>query len=108
VYTEGKPEGGTEEVTLNARPFLSFAPVNDISLRIYCDNLYFRSTDRLERMIAGFLLSYNFLPKSWVYLALNEVQERSSQMDGAGALLPPAMHTTDRAAVVKVKYLYYF
>jgi hypothetical protein len=108
VYTEEKPDGGIEEMTLNARPFLSFSPINHINLRLYVDNLYLRSSDRLEYVVAGFLLSYNFLPRSWVYLALNEVQERSSQTDGAGNLLPVNMHTTNRAAVAKVKYLYYF
>jgi hypothetical protein len=59
-------------------------------------------------VIVGFLFSYNFLPKSWIYLALNEVRERKEEYTAAGELLPLRMHITDRAGVFKIKYLYYF
>jgi hypothetical protein len=62
----------------------------------------------MEGMIFGFLFSYSFLPKSWVYLAVNEVRGRGDQFDPAGNLLPNTLHVTDRVSVLKVKYLYYF
>lgn len=108
MYIEGNPDNAIEDVTYNARPQVSLTPVNDLNIRIYVDNLYVRSTRRLERIIGGFLFSYNFLPKSWIYLALNEVRDRSEEHDAAGTLLPERMHVTDRAAVIKLKYLYYF
>jgi len=54
------------------------------------------------------LFSYNFLPKSWIYLAVNEIQDRSDELDSKGNVIPNRLHTTDRAAVLKIKYLYYF
>jgi hypothetical protein len=78
-------------------------PVNNLSLRLYVDNVYLRSSRRVEHVIAGFLFAYNFLPKSWVYLAVNEVQDRGPDY-AAGSPL----HVKNRAGVMKVRYLYYF
>jgi hypothetical protein len=76
-------------------------------MRLYVDNLYLRTTGHLERVIGGFLFSYNFRPKSWLYFALNEVQERSAEYDG-NSFLPNRLHTVNRVNVVKLKYLFYF
>ena len=107
MYIEGKPDGGVEDVTYNARPYVSFTPINNLNLRLYVDNVFVHSSDHLERVIAGLLFSYNFLPKSWIYLALNEVRERQDVMDAAQVRIARRMETTDRVGVFKVKYLYY-
>lgn len=108
MWIEGNPSGSIEDITYNARPYVSFTPFNDLNFRVYADNVFLRSSDKLERVILGFLFSYNFLPKSWIYLAVNEVHDRSEQYDAAGNLLASRMHIADRAAVLKVKYLYLF
>jgi hypothetical protein len=108
MFIEGNPEGNIEDITYNARPFFSLTPVNNLNFRVYVDNVFVRSTDRMERIIAGFLFSWNFLPKSWIYFAINEFQDRSEEYDINNNLLPNRMHTTDRAGVFKIKYLYYF
>lgn len=108
MFIEGNPEGKIEDITYNARPYFSITPVNNLNFRVYVDNVFVKSTDRMERIIAGFLFSWNFLPKSWIYLALNEVRDRSDLYDINNNLLPNKMHTTDRAGVFKIKYLYYF
>jgi hypothetical protein len=107
MYIEGKPDGGVEDITFNARPFISFTPVNNLNLRLYADNLYLQSSDQMEQVIVGFLFSYNFLPKSWIYLALNEVREKRDILDAAQVRIGRKMETADRAGVVKIKYLYY-
>jgi len=107
-FVEGNPDNEVNEVVFNSRPFLSLTPVNNLNIRIYFDNLGFRSTKQLEQTIFGFLFSYNFSPKSWVYLAINELRDRSDEYDALGALLPSKLHVTDRAGVLKIKYLYYF
>ena len=107
-WIEGNPDGGIEDITWNARPSLTVTPVNDLSFRLYVDNVFVRSTDRLEHVIAGFLVSWNFLPKSWVYFAINDIRDRSDRYDANGTLLPSRMHVVDQAAVLKIKYLYYF
>jgi hypothetical protein len=99
IYIEGDPDHNIEDITYNARPFFSYTPINDLKVRVYLDNVFQRSSDQLEQTIFGFLISYNFSPKSWCYLALNEVRSRDDQQ---------RMHITDRVGVVKVKYLYYF
>jgi hypothetical protein len=108
MFIEGNPDNKIEDITYNARPFFSLTPFNNLNLRVYVDNVFVRSTDRMERIIAGFLFSWNFLPKSWIYLAVNEFRDRSDEYDSNNNLLPNRMHTTDRAGVFKIKYLYYF
>ncbi len=108
VYIEGNPAGDVEEVTFNTRPYCSWTPVNNLNLRLYVDNLYVRSTGHLEHVIGGFLFSYNFRPKSWIYFALNEVQDRSDEFDRENHLQPNRLHMVNRVNVVKLKYLFYF
>ncbi len=108
MFVEGNPDGEVEDITWNARPTITYTPWNDVSLRVYVDNLYVRSSDCMEQVIAGFLFSWNFKPKSWIYFAINDVRDRSDQYDSFGSLLPPRMHIIGQAAVLKVKYLYYF
>lgn len=107
TYIEGNPNGDIEDVVYNARPFLSFTPINDLNIKMYIDNVFVKSTDRMERIIFGFFFAYNFLPKSWIYFALNEFHDRSPEFDPAGNILPNRIHVTSRAAVLKIKYLYY-
>ena len=95
---EWDPQGDLEDVVYNTRPFISATPINNLNIRIYLDNVFLNSTDRFEQLIGGFLFSYNFSPKSWIYFAINEIQARP---DGR-------MTVQDRAAVFKLKYLYYF
>jgi len=108
VFIEGNPDGDIEDVTYNARPFFSLTPINNLNVRMYLDNVFVRSSDKLEQTIFGFLFSYNFSPKSWIYLAINEFRDRSLQYDMLGNPKPIKMHIVDRAAVLKVSYLYYF
>ncbi|OGU54386.1 MAG: hydrolase [Ignavibacteria bacterium RBG_13_36_8] len=108
INIEGNPDGNIEDITYNARPYFSITPVNDLNIRMYADNLFIRSTKRMERVIFGFLFSYQFSPKSWIYFALNDIYDRSDRFDSLGNILPNELHLRDRAAVLKIKYLYYF
>lgn len=108
MYVEGDPHGDIEEITYNARPFFSLTPINDLNVTMYVDNVYVRSTRQIEQFLVGFFFAYNFLPKSWIYFAFNDFQDRSEEYDDFGKLLPSMLHTTSRAAVFKIKYLYYF
>jgi len=108
MFVEGNPDNKIQDITYNARPFISLTPVNDLNLRIYVDNVYVRSTKQLQRVMFGALFSYSFLPKSWIYFAVNELRDRSDQFDPVGNLLPNSLHVTERVSVLKVKYLYYF
>jgi hypothetical protein len=54
-----------------------------------------------------FLFCWNFLPKSWIYFAVNYYQDISEEYDSNNNLLPDRMHATDTAGVLKIKYFYY-
>ena len=108
MWIEGNPAGNVEDIVYDARPFFSLTPVNNINLRVYVDNLFDKSSQHMEQIISGLLFSYNFSPKSWIYFAYNELDNRSDQYDAAGNLLPQKMHVAARAGVFKIKYLYYF
>jgi len=107
-FVEFNPQNTIEEITYNWRPFVSVTPVNNLNVRVYVDQVYTRSNSRVERFIGGLLFSYNFRPKSWIYFAVNELQDRSDEFDGAGMLLRNRLHTIDRVSVLKLKYLFYF
>ncbi|MDD4856820.1 MAG: DUF5916 domain-containing protein [Candidatus Krumholzibacteria bacterium] len=107
-FVEWDPDNRLEDVTFNSRPYFSLTPVNNLNVRAYLDNVYVRSTGDVQQLIGGLLFSYNFRPKSWIYFAVNEVRDRSDEYDGIGTLLPSSLHLTDRAAVLKLKYLFYF
>lgn len=108
MYVEGNPSNEIEDITYTARPYFSFTPVNDLNLRLYVDNVFLRSSDKLERVIVGLLFSYSFSPKSWIYFAFNEVRSRTAEYDEFNNPLPAKLHTTGRAGALKIKYLYYF
>jgi hypothetical protein len=99
MFIEGNPDGNIQDITYNARPFFSLTPFNDLNIRVYSDYVFVRSTDRMENVIFGFLFSYNFLPKSWIYFAINDTRNRDEMAQ---------MRVAERAGVFKVKYLYYF
>jgi len=108
MYIEGDPDYNVEEIIYNARPYFSLTPVNNLNIKMYLDNVYVSSSDKLERLIVGFFFAYNFSPKSWIYLAYNEFRDRAEEYDNNNNPLPLRLHVTDRAAVLKIKYLYYF
>jgi len=99
VYIEGNPDNNIEEVTYNTRPYISWTPINDLNVRLYVDNVYLKSSGKVEQTIAGFLVAYNYSPKSWIYFAVNEIRERDDFN---------VMRIASQAAVFKASYLYYF
>jgi hypothetical protein len=100
IWVEGNPNNEVEDITYNARPWLSFTPINNVNLYVYVDNVFLRSSNQMERIFLGALFSYQFSPKSWIYLALNEIHDRNNTMR--------TLDMTDRVSVFKIKYLYYF
>ena len=56
-------------------------------------------------ILSGFVVQYCDLAVGILYLAVNEVRDRSDGYDGSGTLLPNQLHLADGAAVCKLKYL---
>jgi hypothetical protein len=100
MWNEGNPAGDVEDITYNARPWISITPINDLNFYFYVDNVFVKSTDKMERIFFSGLFSYQFSPKSWIYLAINEVHDRFNDTR--------SMELSDRVSVFKIKYLYYF
>ena len=105
LYMERDPNGRMEDMTINPRPFISYTPRNNLNMRFYLDTAYLTSSSRVENIVAGFYFAYNFSPKSWVYFAINEVQDRNNRF---GNTAGDKLGVAARAAALKIKYLYYF
>ncbi len=108
IFIEGNPKNEVEDIAYNSRPYFSLTPINNLNIKMYVDNVFDQSSDKLEQVIAGLLFSYNFSPKSWIYFAINEIRDRSDEFDKNNNLLSRKLHVTNRAGVFKIKYLYYF
>ena len=105
TFVEYNPGGAVEDYVVNGRPTLSITPVNDMNFRFYIDNLFVHSSDKMERAVVGALFTYNYSPKSFIYFAFNELQDRAPDANG---MIPSGLRIRDRAVVVKISYLYYF
>ncbi|MFA3782461.1 DUF5916 domain-containing protein [Melioribacteraceae bacterium 4301-Me] len=108
MYIEGNPSGKIEDITYNLRPYFSLTPINDFNLRMYFDNVFVKSKDQNTQVILGILFSYQFLPKSWIYFAWNEIHTRQDIFDFSGNVVGSKFNLLDRASVIKIKYLYFF
>ena len=103
TFWELDPAGKVVAVTSPLGPRLDFSFDPRVNFNVY-DNIVFATPGtRLDSTRAvsnriGFLFSWNFLPKSWLYVALNDFR-----MDvGEGLSL------VSRVGAVKLRYLFYF
>lgn len=90
---EWKPSGELEPASWVLRPIVEYAITKDLHFRTYVEP----NTDN-DIYQFNALLSYNFRPKSWLYIALNETRDNSEDK----------MELVDRIAVAKVRYLFFF
>lgn len=88
--TEFKPGGSVEKVNWISHPTLGWALSKDLYLRVWSEP----NTDtQIHRL--NLLFSWNFMPKSWVYLAFNESRDNTEKN----------WRLEDRIIVAKVRYL---
>lgn len=95
---EMNPRGRIEEITSILSPRLGWSITRDLHLAIYQEFVGTRSTRKVERIRLGGLLSFQLAPKSWFYLALNDLEERDEDF-----FVP-----TERISLVKIRYLILF
>ncbi len=104
LWVEWNPDNDVEAIWPMFRPSIDIAFNADMGIRIF-DEIVTRTpgTDfgELEYLWnrIGVLFSWNFMPKSWIYVALNDHR----QQDEFGDLQP-----SYQIGAVKVKYLVYF
>ncbi|MFA5033003.1 MAG: DUF5916 domain-containing protein [bacterium] len=90
---EWNPSGDMEQISWILLPTMQCALTKDMQLRVYAEP----NTDTHIHQFNA-LISYNFRPKSWLYLAFNQtVNNVEDDMD-----------MTDRIAVTKVRYLFFW
>lgn len=102
-WWECDPAGGIVEVTSVVRPRIDYRVNARTTLNLY-NELVFSTpgtdfgSSQLASSRLGLLFSWNFRPKSWLYLALNETSaDRGEGLELAG-----------RVAAVKLRYLFQF
>ncbi|MDD5528669.1 MAG: DUF5916 domain-containing protein [bacterium] len=90
---EWTPNNDSVAIASILLPTVQYALTKDMQLRIYAEP----NTDtHIHKFNA--LISYNFRPKSWVYLAFNQTIDN----------VEDDMELTDRVAVAKVRYLFFW
>ena len=98
AWFELRPDNSLEEITLSVRPKLSWLPVGGLNLSAYVEPALVSSGQtRVEQLVGGALMAWEFAPKSWFYLVYNHGMERGA----SGALA-----TTGSELQAKVKYLF--
>ena len=88
---EFKRDGSLEKISWILHPTVSWALTHNLYLRLWNEPNFDTDIHR-----SNILLSWNFLPKSWVYFALNNTWDNSEGN----------MRLKDRVIVLKVRYLF--
>jgi hypothetical protein len=102
-WWECDPDGRVVGVTSVMRPKVDYRINSRVSFNVYSEMVFATPAARLrETQLAtnrvGFLFSWNFRPKSWLYVAFNDYRVDS----GEGLTL------ASRVGAVKLRYLIYF
>lgn len=93
-YTyEWNEENELEPVSWVARPVVDYSATKDLHLVAYTELAQDKLEPEKNRML-NLLISYNFRPKSWLYVAWNETRTED-------------MILQERIAVVKLRYLFF-
>ena len=100
---EWNPDGDIVAITPYTTPRIEYKINKDMKIVLYSEFVMqtegnnLKSTEIYSNRI-GFLFSWNFLPKSWLYVAFNDYREN------AGVRL----ELQERIGAIKAKYLIYF
>lgn len=104
MWVEWDTLNSLASVTPRFRPYVTFFFNRDVRLEVFNEMvLQMPRGDVNDATLSsnrfGFLFSWRFLPKSWLYIALNDYREQ----DEHGSLQPQY-----RIGAIKAKYLLYF
>ncbi len=96
-WIEWDPQKKLEEITTRLRPGIWWGITKEMKLSIYVESV---RTDKLgffsHRL--GISYAYNFLPKSWIYLAFNDLENKREKK----------FVSLERILAFKIKYLYFW
>jgi hypothetical protein len=100
---EWNPDGPIEQITPHATPRIEYKINRDMAVSVYSQFVFQVdgndiSTTKIYANRIGVLYSWNFRPKSWLYVAFNDYRVDT----GSG------LEATERIGAIKLKYLFYF
>lgn len=103
LWWEFNPNNELYAVTPTMIPRIEFQATKDINLSIYSQLVFLWLNEENNKLNIqsnriGLLFSWNFRPKSWIYIAFNDYRE---DVDGQFQL-------TEQLSAIKIKYLLYF
>jgi len=108
-WWECDPSGKFIWVTSILRPKIDFRITARLSFNVYDELVFvtpetkFGKTELATNRI-GFLFSWNFKPKSWLFIAFNNYSGDETPFEGDGNKLS----LVNRVGAIKVRYLFYF
>jgi len=104
VVFEWDPNGELVAITPYATPRIEYKFNATTEVAVYSQFVFETDADNISDTEIwsnriGFLFSWNFRPKSWLYIAFNDYRERNESGE---------LSLQDRIGAIKVKYLLYF
>jgi len=87
-----------DQIIYNGRPYISLTPFNNLNFYLYVDNTITSLTKKIEAARVGFLASYNYSTKSWIYVALNDGYSLNDNLK---------LDLNFRSSIIKINYLIY-
>jgi hypothetical protein len=108
-YCEYDPDGKLIWLTTILRPKIDFRINAKLSFNVYDELVFVTPESRFgETELAtnriGFLFSWNFKPKSWLFIAFNDYSGDETLFKNDGNKL----NLINRVGAIKVRYLFYF
>ena len=96
---EYRPNKTLEEATVILTPRFTWNISRSLQVSSYLEGVATKTDLKLGRVRIGSLLKWRVAPKSWFYLALNDLETQNEH----------SVYTTqERIALIKVRYLFYF
>lgn len=104
-WIEFNPSNGIENMIPRVRPTLNLFLTENILLSIFNETVAYANSSNMRDLEIysnriGMLFSWNFSPKSWVYIAVNDNMEEN--------MISGDLERINTAAAFKIKYLFYF
>ncbi len=97
---EFKPDRSLEDVTFIVTPRFTWNVTRDLQVSSYVEAVTTRTSGEVGRVRIGGLLKWRVAPKSWFYIALNDLESRDTTTQ--------QFTSQERIALVKIRYLFYF
>ena len=94
-WIEWDPQKRLEDISSRFRPGIWWGITKEMKLSVYLESVRTDESGFFSHRI-GISYAYNFLPRSWIYLALNELENKRENK----------FVSLERILAFKIKYLY--